>query len=79
MKAMTERERREWDWLRRECAAAASLAAADRVRIFRDLLATSEAIQRTKSPAQLRREEEVRRALDAEGRARYVALAERLG
>jgi hypothetical protein len=74
-----ERERKEWEWLRRECAAAASLTPADRIRILRDLLATSEAIQHTKSPEQLRREEEVRRLLDAEGRARYVALAERLG
>lgn len=69
----------EYDWLRREVAAAASLTDADRIRILRDLLRTIEAIRRTKTPEQLRREEEVRRLLDeAPGRERYRRLAERL-
>ena len=76
---MTEGERRELEWLRSEVALAADLTDADRIRIFRDLLRTAEVIQRTKSPEQLRREEEVRILLEDEpGKARYRALAERL-
>ena len=77
---MTDRERHEWEWLEGEVRLAASLTDADRIRILRDLLRTADAIRRTKSPEQLRREEEVRRLLeDLPARERYVALAERLG
>ncbi len=77
--AMTERERREKAWLEGEVRLAASLSDADRIRILRDLLRTAEAIQRTKSPDALRREEEVRRRLeDGPARERYAALAGRL-
>ena len=68
----------EKEWLRREAFLAASLTDEQRVEILCDLLATLEEIRRTKSAEQLRREEAVRRALDAPGRARYRALAERL-
>ena len=57
---------------------AASLTDADRIRILRDLLRTAEAIQGTKSPEDLRREEEVRRRLDeAPGRKHYAEFIER--
>jgi hypothetical protein len=69
---------RERQWLEREVARAASLSDADRVRIFRDLLRTVDAIHRAKSPEENRRAEEVRRLLDEPGRDRYRALAERL-
>ena len=75
---MTERERRERAWLEGEVRRAAGLTDADRVRILQDLLRTADAIRRAKSPEELRREDEVRRSLDAPGRARYIALAERL-
>ncbi|MBI4564973.1 MAG: hypothetical protein HY716_09810 [Planctomycetes bacterium] len=76
---MNERERRERDWLAREVALAASLTDADRVRILRDLLRTADAIRRSKSPDELRRDEEVRRFLeDRPARARYIALVERI-
>jgi hypothetical protein len=74
----TNGKRREREWLEREAAMARRLTDADRIRILRDLLRTIDAIRRTKSPEPLRREEEVRRALDEPGRARYRALAERL-
>ena len=65
--------------LARDVALAASLTDADRVRILRDLLRTADAIQKSKSPEQIRREAEVRRVLeDAPARERYIALAERL-
>ena len=77
---MTDRERREREWLEGEVRSAASLTDADRIRILRDLLRTADAIRRSKSPEQLRREEEVRRLLeDGPARERYAALAERLG
>lgn len=76
---MDGRERRDKEWLEGEVLRAAGLTDDDRIRILRDLLRTAEAIRRTKSAEQLRREEEVRRALDAPGRARYIALSERLG
>jgi hypothetical protein len=72
-----ETYKREREWLEREVAATATLSDADRVRILRQLLETAEAIQRTKSPEQLEREEAVRRALDEEGLARYRALIAR--
>jgi hypothetical protein len=66
-------ERLEKEWLKREVARAASLTDADRIRILRDLLRTVDAIRRTKPPDQLRREGDVRRALeDAPARERYV-------
>ena len=76
---MTERERRENEWLRDEVAMTAHLTDAERVHILFDLWETMELIRRTKSPEELQRDEEVRRALDEEpGRARYRALIERL-
>jgi hypothetical protein len=72
-----ETYRREREWLEREVAATASLSDADRIRILRQLLEAADAIQRTKSPDQLEREEAVRRALDEEGLARYRALIAR--
>jgi hypothetical protein len=74
----SEREKREREWLVEEVARAASLTAADRVRILCDLFDVVEAIQRTKSKEQLAREEKVRCILDGEGLERYRALAERL-
>jgi hypothetical protein len=69
---------REREWLESEVRLAASLTDADRIRILRDLLRTVDAIQRTKSPEDLRRQEEVRRILEEiPGRQRYAALAER--
>jgi hypothetical protein len=77
---MTEPERREKEWLEGEVAIAAGLTDKDRIRILRDLLRTADSIRRTKTPGQLAREEEVRRVLEeAPGRARYLALVERLG
>lgn len=80
MTMMTDPDRRERDWLESEVRLAAALTDADRVRILRDLLRTADAIRRTKSPEELRRDEEVRRFLeDDAGKERYTALAERLG
>ncbi len=77
---MTIRERREREWLESEVRLAASLTDRDRIRILRDLLRTVDAIQRSKTPAELRREAEIRALLeDGPARARYAALAERLG
>lgn len=68
------------EWLAGETALAATLTDADRIRILRDLLRTADAIRKSKSPEELRREEEVRRILeDAPARERYFALADRLG
>jgi hypothetical protein len=70
---------REREWPDSEVRLAAGLTDQDRIRILRDLLRTAEAIQRTKSPDQLRREEEVRRLLEDEpALGRWAALAERL-
>ncbi len=70
---------REREWLEREVRLAASLTDAERVRILQDLFRTVEAIRRTKSPEQLRREEEVRRLMeDVPLRESLVALAERM-
>ena len=76
---MTDRDRREWEWLQHEVRWAAALTDEDRIRTLRDLLRTADAIRRSKTPEELQRDEEVRRVLEeAPGRARYVALAERL-
>ena len=77
MKAFSDRmempEDLERTSLENDVALAAALTDADRIRIFRDLLRTAEAIQRTKTSEQLLREEEVRRELDeAPGRQRYL-------
>jgi hypothetical protein len=69
---------REREWLEGDVARAALLTDADRIRVLRDLLRTAAAIRRTKSPRELRRDEEIRRAMDEPGRARYRALVERL-
>ena len=69
---------REREWLEGDVGRAALLTDADRIRVLQDLLHTAAAIRRTKSPDDLRRDEEVRRALDEPGRARYRALIERL-
>jgi hypothetical protein len=69
---------REREWLEADVAQAAALTDADRIRILRDLLRTAAAIQRTKSPDDLRRDEETRRAMDEPGLARYRALVDRL-
>jgi hypothetical protein len=59
---------------------AAGLTDQGRIRILRDLPRTAEAIQRTKPPDWLRREEDVRRLLeDDPALGRWAALAERLG
>lgn len=77
---MSEGKRREKEWLSSEVMRAASLSDADRIRILRDLLRTADAIRHTKAPDDLQREEEARRVLEElPGRARYAALAERLG
>ena len=79
MQKMTERERREREWLANEVALAASLTDEDRIRILRDLFRTAQAIRKTKSEDKIKREEEVRRQLeDDPARERYIALAERL-
>ncbi|MBI3269284.1 MAG: hypothetical protein HYZ53_09705 [Planctomycetes bacterium] len=73
------REEREREWLVGEVAEAAALTDAERVAILRDLLRTTDAIRRSKSEAELRRDEDVRVALDeAPGRARYRAVVGRL-
>lgn len=70
----------ELDWLAREVKAASRLSDADRIRIFRDLLRTVDAIRATKTAEELRRDEEARRILEVEpGRANYLAWAERMG
>lgn len=76
---MNERERLEREGLAAEVAFAAHLTDADRIRILRDLLRTADAIRKSKSAEELRREEEVRQSLDQPGRRRYLALCERLG
>lgn len=74
----TAGEIREREWLEQEVAQAASLSDAERIRILRDLLRTAEAIRRGKSPAELRRDEEIRQILDeAPGRSSYLAAVER--
>lgn len=76
---MSSRERKQIEWLRGEVAAAASLTDADRIRILRDLLRTVDAIRRTKTPEEIRRDDEVRRIVDeTPGRERYLALCENL-
>jgi len=76
---MTERERREKEWLESEVELAASLTDSDRIRILRDLLRTVDAIRRAKSPAEIERDDEVRRLLEDEpALERYRRLAERL-
>ena len=79
MPLMSEGERREQDGLAAEVEFAADLSDADRIRIFRDLLRTADAICKSKSAEELRRDEEVRRSLEEPGRQRYIALWERLG
>jgi hypothetical protein len=76
---MSPRERREHEGLAAEVEFAADLTDADRIRILRDLLRTADAICKSKSPEELRRDEEVRRSLEEPGRKRYLALCERLG
>lgn len=76
---MTERERREREWLAEEVRLAAPLSDSDRIRILRDLLRTVDAISSAKSPQDLLRDEEARRRLDElPARERYRALIERL-
>jgi len=70
---------RERAWLESEVRLAAGLTDADRIRILRDLLRTADAIRKTKTVQELKRDDEVRMILDTlPGRERYVALAERL-
>lgn len=70
----------EREWLRREAARAQHLTDAERIAILQDLLRTLAAVRRTKSPADLAREDEARRQLDERpGRARYLACVERCG
>jgi hypothetical protein len=76
---MSERERKEREGLAAEVAFAVGLSDADRIRVLRDLLRTADAIQKSKSVEQLRREEEIRQLLEKPGRLRYIALCERLG
>ena len=76
---MSPRERREQEGIAAEVKFAAGLTDADRIRILRDLLRTADAICKSKSPEELRRDEEVRRSLEEPGRQRYLALCERLG
>lgn len=76
---MSERERKERGGLVAEVAFAAGYSDADRIRILRDLLRTADAIQKSKSADELRREEDVRRHFEEPGRERYIALWERLG
>jgi len=78
--SLSEWVRTERECLEDEVRLAATLTDRDRIRILRDLLETLEAIRRTKTPEDLEREEEARRVLEEEpGRARYEALARRLG
>lgn len=76
---MNERDLRELEWLKSEVALAARLTDEDRIRILKDLEETVAAIRRSKSPEDIKQEEEVRRELDAPGKTRYRELAERLG
>ena len=76
---MSARELREQEGLAAEVEFAADLTDADRIRILRDLLRTADAIRKSKSAEELRRDEEVRRSLEEPGRQRYIALWERLG
>lgn len=77
--SMTERELLERAWIEDEVRLAERLTDADRIRILRDLLRTVDAIQRSKSPEELRREEEVRwRLEEAPARERYADFVERL-
>ena len=81
MKSMTEeaRQQREREWLAGEVRMAAKLSDRDRIRILRDLLETAEFIRRSKTAEELRRDEEVRVALECEpGLRRYRALVERM-
>jgi hypothetical protein len=78
MTQTAEGARRELEWPRREVADAAGLDDAERIQILEDLWQTSEVIRANKSEDQLQREEQARRLLDAPGRERYRALAERL-
>lgn len=76
---MTERDQLERTWLEAEVRLAASLTDSDRIRILRDLLRTVDAIRRSKTPDEIRREDDVRRTLETEpALRRYIALAERL-
>lgn len=69
----------ELEWLAREVRAAERLSDADRIRIFRDLLRTADAIRAMKTPEEIRREEEARRILEIEpGRANDLAWVERM-
>ncbi len=76
---MTRHELKERPWLESEALAASRLSDPDRVRILRDLWRTIEAIRRTKTAAELEREDEVRRTVDEPGRQRYRRLVQRLG
>ena len=76
---MSAREHHERDGIAAEVKFASDLTDADRIRILRDLLRTADAIRRSKSAEELRRDEEVRRSLEEPGRQRYIALCERLG
>jgi hypothetical protein len=76
---MSERARREQEGLAAEVEFAADLSDADRIRILRDLLRTADAIRKSKSAEELRRDEDVRRSLEEPGRQRYIAFCERLG
>jgi hypothetical protein len=73
---MSPQERREHEGLAAEVEFAADLTDADRIRILRDLLRTADAICKSKSPEELRRDEEVRRSLEEPGRKCYLALCE---
>jgi hypothetical protein len=76
---MSERERLEREGLAAEVAFAADLTDADRIRILRDLLRTADAIRKSKSAEEIRRDDEIRRLLEDPGRQRYIALSERIG
>ena len=81
MNTMIEESRyqREREWLAEEVRMAANLSDRDRIRILRDLLETSESIRKSKTTEELRRDEEVRAALEWEpGLRRYRALVERI-
>lgn len=75
---MTERDILELECLKRDAALAARLTDEERIRIVEDLWETAQAIRRSKSPDEIRREESARRELDAPGRERYQELAARL-
>ena len=76
---MSERERKERLGIAAEVAFAAGLTDAERIRMLRDLLRTADAIHNSKSAAERRRDEEIRRHFEEPGRRRYLALCERLG